>query len=257
MKKYFYIIIFLLIFCVNSFAQNNYYPNKNYFKSYWVDSKSIAKSTFLPSKKTILIGSAFIAAEWICYNNDAQIHSIFNHNQNNFNKNLAFGLEKFGNGTYVYPAIAALYLSGLILKNQDCQYIGLQTTKAFVLGGILMEILKVGVGRARPFQSENPYDFKHFSKEENYTSFPSGHTFHAFTVATILSQQFHKPLITAASYAIAAGVGLSRIYDNKHWMSDVLVGGAIGYCISKVIMKSGNFPFEKQKKSAEISLVKF
>jgi membrane-associated phospholipid phosphatase len=96
-------------------------------------------------------------------------------------------------------------------------------------------VLKVAVGRARPFMS-NDGDPDHFrlSRSSDFQSFPSGHTTAAFAFAAALTSEsdtwwpHHHRLVGTALYGAATLVGLSRIYDDKHWASDVLAGAAIG-----------------------------
>jgi membrane-associated phospholipid phosphatase len=61
-------------------------------------------------------------------------------------------------------------------------------------------------------------------------SFPSGHTAQAFVSAEFLRQEYKGkyPWITAAGYAVAATTGYLRMYNNKHWFSDVIAGAGIG-----------------------------
>ncbi|MFT3910460.1 MAG: phosphatase PAP2 family protein [Ferruginibacter sp.] len=64
----------------------------------------------------------------------------------------------------------------------------------------------------------------------NYASFPSGHTAQAFAAATFLSEEYKHRLkwMPYVSYGIATSVGLLRMANNKHYISDVLVGAGIG-----------------------------
>lgn len=64
-----------------------------------------------------------------------------------------------------------------------------------------------------------------------YNSFPSGHTATAFMTATMLSREYgHKsPWVSYGSYGLATATGLMRILNNRHWISDVMAGAAIGY----------------------------
>lgn len=64
----------------------------------------------------------------------------------------------------------------------------------------------------------------------NNHSFPSGHTATAFMTATMLVREYgHKsPWVGIGAYTVAAGTGLMRMANNKHWMSDVMVGAGIG-----------------------------
>ena len=61
-------------------------------------------------------------------------------------------------------------------------------------------------------------------------SFPSGHTATAFMIATMLSKEYGylSPWVSVGSYAMATTTGLMRIANNKHWLSDVMVGAGIG-----------------------------
>lgn len=68
------------------------------------------------------------------------------------------------------------------------------------------------------------------------TSFPSGHTANAFAGAEFLYQEFKdvSPWIGVAGYAVATGTGLFRIYNNRHWLSDVVMGAGIGILTTKI-----------------------
>ena len=70
----------------------------------------------------------------------------------------------------------------------------------------------------------------------NYHSFPSGHTAEAFASAEFLYQEYRgvSPWYGLAGYAIATTTGYLRIYNNKHWFSDVVTGAGIGIVSSKI-----------------------
>ena len=63
-----------------------------------------------------------------------------------------------------------------------------------------------------------------------YNSFPSGHTVTAFVGAEMLRREYGEeyPAVAIAGYTIATGVGFLRMYNNRHWASDVLAGAGIG-----------------------------
>ena len=80
----------------------------------------------------------------------------------------------------------------------------------------------------------------------NHHSFPSGHTATAFMTATMLSKEYgdRSPWYSIAAYSLAASTGLTRMANNKHWLSDVLAGAGfgilsteIGYFLADLIFK--------------------
>lgn len=61
-------------------------------------------------------------------------------------------------------------------------------------------------------------------------SFPSGHTATAFMGAEMLRIEYghHSPWIAVAGYTVATGVGFFRVYNNRHWVNDIIAGAGIG-----------------------------
>ena len=89
-------------------------------------------------------------------------------------------------------------------------------------------------------------------------SFPSGHSTFVFTNATVLFNEFSQtaPFLAFSGYAIATTTGAYRMLNNKHWLSDVLVGAGIGILVTEIVyyfepLKAFN-PF---KKSNSISFI--
>lgn len=78
-------------------------------------------------------------------------------------------------------------------------------------------------------------------------SFPSGHTALAFTGAGLLDREFGEvnPLIPIGGYAMATSTGILRMTNDKHWLSDVLVGAGIGLLSTEVAYHV--YPWLKRK----------
>jgi PAP2 superfamily len=89
---------------------------------------------------------------------------------------------------------------------------------------VIVQSMKRIIGRKRPDGSDN-------------RSFPSGHTSTAFAAAEFLHQEFghHSPWISVAGYTAAAATGYLRMYNNAHWLGDVLAGAAIGMGTTKLV----------------------
>jgi membrane-associated phospholipid phosphatase len=71
----------------------------------------------------------------------------------------------------------------------------------------------------------------------NRRSFPSGHTATAFIAAEFLHQEFGhlSPWISIAGYTTASATAYLRLYNNEHWLGDVLAGAAIGMASTKLV----------------------
>ena len=140
-------------------------------------------------------------------------------------------------GTGVLAGGVAALAIGRLTGRDRLSEIGLRTTEAIVAGGVLVGAMKGVMGRQRPFIEKNdPGDFfigRGFANG-GLTSFPSGHTAAAFSAATVLSLETRRMwprtanVVTPLLYGGAAAVGLARMYDSKHWASDVALGATIG-----------------------------
>ncbi|HWE43375.1 MAG TPA: phosphatase PAP2 family protein [Gemmatimonadaceae bacterium] len=132
-----------------------------------------------------------------------------------------------------------MYAVGRIAHIERAADLGLHGTEALLVGSAVGGLIKGTLGRARPYavKDSNAYDFKlgrGFTKGSPYSSLPSGHTAAAFAAAAAVTAEtskwwpHQKLLIGTAMYGGATMVALSRMYDDKHWASDVVLGAAIG-----------------------------
>ncbi|WP_148289617.1 phosphatase PAP2 family protein [Fibrella aestuarina] len=112
--------------------------------------------------------------------------------------------------------LTGLTVAGVEGRSTPFDRAGLWLT-ANAIAGALTFGLKHTTGYVRPDGSNNQ-------------SFPSGHTSFAFAGAGVLDREFGRTnvLIPVAGYAMAGSTGYLRMVNDKHWISDVLVGAGIG-----------------------------
>ena len=135
--------------------------------------------------------------------------------------------SEFGSPQYNYMFTGGVYLTGLLTKNEKLRRTGVLLIASASSAGLLQQISKSLVGRARPESGKTKDTFDPFNPDRSYHSFPSGHAMLAFTNAYAIGKQFKNPWIKAGIYTVGLVPGVSRLWDGQHWLTDVALGVAI------------------------------
>lgn len=145
-------------------------------------------------------------------------------------------VDTLGGPVINIPVIAAAGIS--LLTNdqrfQDAAWTSLQT---LIYAGALGYMFKTIFGRERPIWTDDPYRFFERSgrnpfPHEGNSSFPSGHAISSFGIITpwVL---YYPNVFTYALYLIPAGTSLSRVAQDNHWATDIVVGTVIGITMGR------------------------
>ena len=126
---------------------------------------------------------------------------------------------------------SSMYVVGRAAHVPRMADLAVHGTEAVIVGAVTSGVLKVLLGRARPYISSdtNPrnFGFVRGRKGGDYQSFPSGHTTAAFAAASAVTSEaermwpHHFWLVAPVMFGGATLVGLSRMYHDQHWASDV------------------------------------
>lgn len=147
-----------------------------------------------------------------------------------------------GSKKVVLPLNALVYTGGLIFDNKDLQKTSFDAFKSLMASSAVTISLKYLTGRSRPYIDQGAYKFDPFPENKHaFRSLPSGHATLAFAFFTPFAEKYSRWL-----YAVPFSVGLSRIYKDDHWTSDVVLGSTIGFL-------TGYF-FHKKTRNIELSL---
>lgn len=199
-------------FFLNIFA--SFSCELNLIDSFPVNNKSLIKTELFPA--SLFLSGAIIAG----------VPGVKQLEQSVFN-GFKIGRKKTNADDYLQytPALAvfaadALGLKGKNKPNQQLLMYGLSNVGT----AVIVQSMKRIIGRERPDGS-------------NKRSFPSGHTSTAFVAAEFLHQEFGRQSnwISFAGYAAASATGYLRMYNNAHWLGDVIAGAAIGLGTTKLI----------------------
>jgi hypothetical protein len=129
--------------------------------------------------------------------------------------NAAFAPGKyFGNTPEQVALSLGTYAFGRWFTAPKVSHLGMDLLQAQILTELVVQPTKFAVGRQRPDAS-------------NHQSFPSGHSAITFAGATVLERHlgWRKSLL---AYTVASYVAASRLHDNRHYLSDVVFGAAVG-----------------------------
>jgi membrane-associated phospholipid phosphatase len=128
-----------------------------------------------------------------------------------------------------------MYGGGVISDSYFWKETGEMAGEALILADAATFIIKESSGRGRPSTTSSKSDFKPFRFQNGYDSLPSMHTSSSFALASVLSSTTENFVLKSAYYGTAALVGMSRMYQNKHWASDVLLGAVTGELCGRVV----------------------
>jgi len=229
--------------------------NRGFFKELFKDEGKIWSAPFgFKTKDWILTaGIAGITAYMIL--NDESIYGRVKAYQekNPWVSDISPSMTLLGDGTLNLGLSGLFYLSGAVFKDKHIKNTGKLLFMGLIHSGIVVQLLKHLSGRQRP-EAGNGIDhwegpagfFKRYKNHRDmyYDSFPSGHTITIWTTATIIAHQYNNSfVIPAISYSLALLSGLSRLTEDKHWLSDVFVGGVLGFAIGRFVYKKRSDKF--------------
>jgi membrane-associated phospholipid phosphatase len=204
------------------------------------------KDSLIPNKQLfhksdLLVAGGFVAGTLLLLPVDKQLTRSFRLEASRENGSLdrvaKAGTWLGGPGTLIIGS--SMFVVGRLGRVPKMAELALHGTEAVVVGTLTANFIKGVVGRARPYATadSNSRDFgfgRGFGNNRDYKAFPSGHASSAFAAAAAVVTETHEwwPqstwYVAPVMYGGATIIGMSRIYNDQHWASDVLMGAAIG-----------------------------
>jgi membrane-associated phospholipid phosphatase len=145
-----------------------------------------------------------------------------------------------------YAPMAAVYglnLAGIKGKNDFANRTALMVKSGLLVAAITFPLKKI-TAVPRPDTGER-------------NSFPSGHTATAFAAATFMAKEYGhiSKWYSIGAYSVATGVGVMRMMNNRHWISDVLAGAAVGILSTNVVYLTHQYKWGHRKHGHSQTLV--
>jgi membrane-associated phospholipid phosphatase len=255
LKNKFRVLLYVLIIsflCNFSFAQNNLKDtsvSKRNIGNIIVDDFVIAFNdgikTFVSpvhfNAKEAIVFASVISTTALLFTIDDEGRKYFHKQNSTFNDNLKDVGNFYGNVLPTLVAGGGFYTVGLFSGNDEVRTTGRMIFESVAIAGLITTITKSVIGRHRPYTEDGSTKFEGPTFKPDYLSLSSGHTTVAFALSTTLANRLHNTYASIGLYTLAGITSLARVYDDKHWLSDVFLGSAIGYFV-------GDFISGKKKK---------
>src|SRR5664280_1177184 len=143
-------------------------------------------------------------------------------------------LSQVGAAYALIPVLGGFYVTGVLAKNPKLRGTGLLGGEAVVDALVVSEVLKLATRRQRPLEGDGGGHFFHGGD-----SFPSGHAIESFALASVIAHRWRqKKAIVIAVYGLATVVSASRFSGQKHFASDIVVGGVMGWFIGRHVFET-------------------
>lgn len=213
------------------------------------DQKAIWTSPFHTAKKDIkwwlLLGGAtgaLIATDR--YTSKALPNTSFQTHLGNDFSNL-------GASYTLIPISAGFYFIGTAKGSDHFRETGMLAFETLVDTTIIETVVKAATNRARPLEGNGNGGFFESKGSPFNASFPSGHTIATFGLASVFAHEYpHKLWLKLLIYGYAGTVTGARLAARRHFPSDVVAGGAIGWFVGDYVYGKRHNPELDGKRSA-------
>ena len=203
-----------------------------FFKNILKDQKAIWTSPFHLDRSDAkwLIPSAIGFGALITTDRITGDEMLETDNQVRLSRAVSYGGSIYGLGAFV----GTFYFIGRETKNDRARETGILSAEAMLDSGIVSAALKGITQRGRPQSGRDRSEFF-----DSGNSFPSGHSIEAWSVATIVAHEYSQSrAVQIAAYGLASAVSIARFTGHNHYISDVVVGSAMGYGIGRYVFNA-------------------
>lgn len=176
-----------------------------------------------------------VGAGLVLYSLDGQLRHLASKNRTKTLNDVSKQAEKLGNGGCDLAIAGVGALAGYVFSDEKLTNTSILAAESFLAANAVGTAAKFVAGRSRPYTGDGKRMYHLFNFKTPRTSFPSGHTVSAFSVASVYAYSYDSWAVKAAAYGLASMVALQRVYADKHWASDVFFGAALGTATGRLV----------------------
>ncbi len=227
-KKAYIILLAFFILSADLFAQNTYS-----FQQFFEEGKNLVTSPKnWNGSDWLKLGIILSASYGIMHADEAIRTEIQTNQQMRGTIPIEFG-RKWGEPVASGLIVGFLLLHDAVTDNKKNRNTAFEIIQSQFYAGSVDQLLKIGFSRARPYMEKGAFDFSPVQIDDDFWSYPSGHTTMAFALSTTLAQNVNSDLMKIVCFIPAFMTAYARMYEDKHWASDVFVGAFLGYFTAK------------------------
>jgi len=147
-----------------------------------------------------------------------------------------FPINGGGNGQFLLPLSATLYITGRLSHDVALRDAGLGCAAGHLTSAALRDVIYLSVSRTRPHDTPKARQIAvPGGRVWSRHSFLSGHIANSMSCVSYFSHRFSLGVAEPVMFAYPIMIGLGRMADGWHWTSDTMAGAAMGFAIGKAI----------------------
>ena len=146
---------------------------------------------------------------------------------------IANTVDPLGEARYLVPSLVAATVVPYVAGNHSLARSALRVGLGYAAADIAGGILRAAVARHRPDSTGDAWRFRPLRPQGEWGSMPSAHVTHAFAIAAGIAEVSGRPWAARVAYGLATLVAADRVYQQRHWTSDALVGAALGISLTR------------------------
>jgi membrane-associated phospholipid phosphatase len=168
---------------------------------------------------------------------DEPLHSWLDSHQSDEGNRIARVVDPLGRARYLVPSLVGSYAAARLTRHHALANTILRIGLGYAAADGNESILKPAIGRHRPDSTNRAEDFRLYARGEQWHSYPSAHTVHAFSIAAAIADEAHRPWVSLMAYGAASIVGAQRVYTRAHWASDVVLSSTLAIAVSTTTVR--------------------
>lgn len=196
-------------------------------------ARTAAQDPVLPRERASWVGAGVALAAALALDEPMQRFAATH--RSHAADEVANAVDPLGRARYLVPSLAASTVVPYVAGRHGLARSGLRVALGYAAADIAGGVVRVALARHRPDSTGDAWRFRPLHPEGEWGSMPSAHVTHAFAIAAGVAEESKHRWVSWAAYGLATLVAADRVYRQRHWTSDVLVGATLGIAAARAV----------------------